>query len=339
MAPEPHTYRCSYQVAYEAHSDAAIDSDVLARICFGSGLAISPDARQINIVLPQIGTNTLAEVWRSRLPVQHGWAESCGYAHNGEVLFGHLRLEAHDIADLRGATTDAYERIDLLLRRMDYPYRLRMWNFVSRINDGEGDAERYRQFSQGRHDALALQPGFEPGLPAATAIGTQDSGLTVYFLAAREPGEQVENPRQLSAFHYPAVYGPGSPSFSRATLKHWTDSIHLFVSGTASVVGHASQHPNNALAQLEETYRNFEALLRQAASRKPLAGPFRAAALKIFIRDSESAPRLLPRAQQLFGVNVPLLCLSGDICRADLLIEIEGLFIAAPLPASRQDLS
>lgn len=336
MAPDPHTYRCSYQVAYEADSNAALDDDVLARIRFGSGLISPPDPREVHVALPQIGTQPVAEVWRSRLPVEHGWSDGFGYAHNGEVLFGQLRLEQHDIADLDRATTRAYMHIDLLLRRLGYPCWLRMWNFVSHINRGEGDAERYRQFSQGRHNALALKPGFEARLPAATAIGTHDDGMTVYFLAAREPGEQVENPRQISAFHYPAAYGPKSPSFSRGNLKHWADSVHLFVSGTASVVGYQSVHPGDLLGQLDETWRNFDALLRQAASLEPAAGPFRAAGLKIFIRPGEHAPALLPRARQLFGDDVPLLCLAGDICRRDLLLEIEGLFTAPPLAASLQ---
>lgn len=339
MAPDPHTYRCSYRVAYEADSDAPLDHDVLARVRFGIGLEAQADPRVVNVTLPQIGAAPLAEIWRSRLPVEHGWADGFGYAHNGEVLFGHLRMEACEIADLACATTRAYMRIDLLLHRLGYPCRLRMWNFVSHINCGEGDAERYREFSQGRRDALAHRSGFETWLPAATAIGTQDSGMTVYFLAAREPGEQIENPRQVSAFRYPAAYGPGPPSFSRALLKHWNDGIHLFVSGTASVVGCRSQHPGDVLAQLQETYRNFESLLEQAVALKPSAGPFRAAALKLFVRANEQLPGLLPQVQELFGAQVPLLCLSGDICRADLLIEIEGMFTASPRPACRQALA
>lgn len=334
MAPDPYSYRCSYQMAYEADSDAALDPDVLARIRFGTDLSAHADPRQVNVALPQMGGVPVAEVWRSRLPVHRDWADGLGYAHNGEVLFGHLRMDERELADLGRATTRAYLSIDRLLGGLGYPCWLRMWNFVSHINRGEGDAERYRQFSHGRHNALALKPGFESRLPAATAIGTRDSGMTVYFLAARDPGEQVENPRQVSAFRYPAAYGPQSPSFSRAALKHWVDGIHLFVSGTASVVGHQSLHPGDPLAQLDETWRNFEALLRQAASLKPAAEPFRAAGLKMFVRPGEHLPSVLARAHELFGAKVPLLCLAGDICRRDLLIEIEGLFTAVPLRAS-----
>ncbi len=333
-----HSYSdgCSYQLSHEPDSRGTLDHDVLARIHYGTGLAASPDPRDIDVALPQTGSAALAEVWRSRRPVEHGWADGMGYAHNGEVLFGHVRLEAPELADLVRATTRAYLRIDLLLRRLGYPCWLRMWNFLGHINHGEGDAERYRQFSQGRHNALALKPGFESRLPAATAIGTRDGGMTVYFLAARDPGAQVENPRQVSAFRYPAAYGPKSPSFSRACLKQWTDARHLFVSGTASVVGHQTLHPGDLLAQLDETHHNFEALLGQAGALEPAAGPFRAAGLKIYVRPGHDHPELLPRVRRLFGDQVPLLCLAGDICRRDLLLEIEGLFTATAHSASAQ---
>lgn len=333
MAPDPSTFRCSYALAYEAESDAPLDADVLAHIRFGSETDAPDDPRRFRIDLPQIGASSLAEVWRSRLPVQHGWEEGPGrlaYAHNSEVLLGHLHIDTQDLTNLEGTTRIAYERIDALLHRLGYPFPLRMWNFLPHINHGQGDAERYRQFSQGRFNSLAVKPEFESALPAATAIGTQGNSMSVSFLAARAPGEQVENPRQVSAFHYPAKYGPTSPSFSRANLKHWTDGVHLFVSGTASVVGHQSLHPNDPLAQLDETHRNIQALLENANSLQPSAGPFRVSALKIFVRHTEDWPLLLPRIRERFGAQVPLLALTGDICRRDLLLEIEGLFTAAP---------
>lgn len=335
IAPDPDTFRCSYRLAYETDTCADLDAEVLACLRFGRSAETAPDPRQVDVSLTQLGSVPVREVWRSRLPVQHGWAEDVGFAHNGEVLFGHLRLAQPDSADITAATTQAYLRIDRLQRQLGYPFGLRMWNFLPDINRGEGDAERYRQFNRGRHDSHALKSGFERSLPAATAIGTHDGSMTVGFLAARAPGQQVENPRQLSAFHYPARYGPRSPSFSRALLKHWPDGIHLFVSGTASIVGHRSLHPDDPLMQLEETFRNLQALLQQAAARQPAAGAFRAVALRIYVRHQDLRRLLLARATALFGVDVPLLWLCADICRRDLLLEVEGLFTAAPLHAQR----
>jgi len=188
MAPDPNTFRCSYRLSLEADSDAVPAADVLAHIRFGNALNTLPEPRRIGVALPQLGSTPLAEVWRSRLPVVKGGDRELGYAYNGEVLLGHLRLDGRDIADLDRATTSAYQRVDALMQDLGYPYPLRMWNFLPYINHGQGDDERYRQFSRGRFNALALKPDFEAALPAATAIGTRDDGLTVYFLAAREPG-------------------------------------------------------------------------------------------------------------------------------------------------------
>lgn len=321
---------CPYRLSCESDADGPPDADVLARFRYAPGLPDAEDPRLIHVPLPQAGDRPLAEVWRSRRAVEAGRADGCAYAHDGEVVFGHVH--APDLTDVARTTADAYTRIDTLVRRLGYPHWLRTWNFLAHINRGEGDAERYRQFSLGRHQALARMRGFEHRLPAATAIGTRDGGMTVCFLAAREPGAQVENPRQVSAFRYPSVYGPKSPSFSRACLKHWEDASQLFVSGTASVVGHESAHRGDLLAQLDETHRNFQTLLAHAQG--PDAEPFHPAALKVYVRRGADAPALLARTRQLFGADTPLLCLVGDICRRDLLVEIEGLYSTPRRPAA-----
>jgi hypothetical protein len=70
----------------------------------------------------------------------------------------------------------------------------------------------------------------EAALPAATCIGRFDGvrRLQVYWLAAREAGLPLENPRQVSAFRYPRQYGPQSPSFSRALLPPLLAWPHRF---------------------------------------------------------------------------------------------------------------
>ena len=214
---------CSYDVRYEPESDAPLGDDVLACVHFGAGPgtdAGNGDPRRIRVQLRQFGAPPLMEVWRSRRPVERGWSDGFGYAHNGDVLMGHLFLDEPAIADLDAASARAYVHIEALLGRLGYPAWLRIWNYLAHITRGEGDEERYRRFTQGRYRALALRPGFEAHLPAATAIGTFGGGLLIYFLAARSPGEQAENPRQVSAFNYPRQYGIRSPSFSQIGRAH-----------------------------------------------------------------------------------------------------------------------
>jgi chorismate lyase/3-hydroxybenzoate synthase len=319
----------TFQVAYEPASSSPLAADVLACIQFGQGLVSSSDPRRVFVNLAELGTEPVVETWRSRQPVEYDWSDGFGYAHNGDILFAHLHLSEEEIVHLARATMRAYQRIDQLLSRLGYPCLLRIWNFLAKINEGAGDAERYRQFCRGRNRALAMKPGFERRLPAATAIGTRGEGLTIYFLAARDAGTQVENPRQISAFHYPRAYGPRSPSFSRATLKAWSDGAQLFVSGTASVVGHESLHRGDHLLQLDETFRNFRSLLKQAEAMNASGKPLRAEMLKLYTRDGSQLPEMLSRIRRTFDAEVPMLCLEGDICRRDLLVEIEGLYDSA----------
>src|SRR5690606_32396173 len=151
-------------------------------------------------------------------------------------------------------------------------------NHLDDINQGAGDTERYRQFCVGRGQAMVQAgPG---GYPSATAVGRHESDhlLQVFWLAGREPGLAVETPRQVSAYHYPRVHGPVSPGFSRAMV---TADRTLFISGTASIVGHISRHHGDAQAQFDEIMRNI-GTLRTAANHAPGGSPD---LFKVYLRD------------------------------------------------------
>ncbi|HEX7807415.1 MAG TPA: Rid family hydrolase, partial [Thermoanaerobaculia bacterium] len=148
-------------------------------------------------------------------------------------------------------------------------------------------------------------------LPAASAVGMRGRGLVTYYLAAREAGVQVENPRQVAAYHYPPQYGPKSPSFSRATM--WGGMV--FVSGTSSVIGHQTVHHGDVDAQLDETLRNIEVVLGQ--TNRTLGN---VVAAKTYVRNAADRDRIASRLAEVFPVN---LYLEADICRKDLLLEIE----------------
>jgi chorismate lyase/3-hydroxybenzoate synthase len=309
---------------------------LLGRIDFGLGLGRSDDPRHAVVSLEALRGDPPSERWLSALPVRHGHRDGFGYAENGEVLFGQIYLPEAELGDLESAAHRLYVRIERLLQDAGYPHFLRIWNFLARINDGEGDHERYRKFCAGRNRALALKPDFERALPAATAIGMLEPGLVVYFLAGKQPGLQVENPRQVSAFRYPRQYGPKSPSFARATLIGAGPHARLMVSGTASVVGHESLHRDDPLRQLEETLANVDALLANALHTCFPSGTraaTRPESLKLYLRKAADIAVLEPLLTRLQGAAAaPLLCLRGDVCRHDLLLEIEAIYAIDAAP-------
>jgi chorismate lyase/3-hydroxybenzoate synthase len=306
-----------------APAPARLPDDALACIAFGNGPAPDDDPRRVQVALAPLAGAPPCELWQANGPVTHGRDGGFCWSRSADVLFGHVTFDG--AAQFAAAVQDAYARIVAFCERQGHPHLLRCWNYFGGIHEGGGDAERYRQFCVGRHRALALVSGFEQRLPAATVIGSREPGALVYFLAAREPGLQVENPRQVPAWRYPRSYSPLPPSFSRALLKEWDGGEQLFVSGTASVVGHESHHPDNTAAQLDETLANLRALL--AAADPDGGGPWRAASLKAYLRRREDLPRVREALAREFGADAPLLVLEGDICRTDLSVEVEGLYV------------
>lgn len=290
----------------------------LARFAFGDVMS----GEALGVPLARL-SGAEAEGWRVTGEVGEGARDGIRFRANGRWLIGELRLDTALGEDIEHAAFQAYTRLRAFIAGGAHPHLLRVWNFFDRLNQGAGDAERYRRFCVGRHRAIAT-PGFEAQLPAATVIGTQTPGLVLQFLAGTEAGLQVENPRQTPAFRYPRDYGPISPSFSRATRV----GEHLLVSGTAAVVGHQTLHPGDAGAQIEEIDANVSALLEHARAGQP--GAWQAQALRVYLRREQDQRIVLPRVRECFGQTTAIAVLRGDISRADLMVEIEGVWTFQP---------
>ena len=278
--------------------------------------------------LPQFNGPPLAEVWTSTLPVSYHQAEGIHCAMNGEVLFGALQLEESPGTPLDIVTYIAYRRLLVQARALGYPHLLRVWNYFPQINRESDGLERYQRFCAGRYQALAEGlSDFPRTLPAGTAVGTMSGPLTIYFLAAREPGMHVENPRQVSAYKYPHVYGPRSPSFARATLRLSISGSHLLIAGTASVVGHVSEHIGEPHNQTLEIIRNLNALITHT---EQLHGVSRGqsygqALFKIYIRHPEHFATVSDILKEQLPAHTQVLYLQGEMCRSELLLEVEGV--------------
>ena len=304
-------------------------SETLAVLGFGAlapSSAAIDDPRYLHVPLSPLREAAAPyEVWRSAGPVATGREGAIRYSHDGALMFGVLEWEEPDGGILH-ASAHAYAALVAFWRDSDYPHLLRIWNYFDAITLGEGDSERYRQFCVGRVQGLGDVD--TRTLPAATAIGSRDGRrvLQVYWLAAREPGLPLENPRQVSAYRYPRESGPQSPTFARALLPP-SPRVPLLLSGTASIVGHASQHADSLRAQLDETLTNLDSLLGAARERAPTLSPHLdgTSRLKVYVRDATDADAVAAQLEARLGTRVPWLMLHADVCRRELLVEIEGM--------------
>jgi len=311
------------RVSYRTGEPASLlrESGTLAVIGFGHGQpSVLDDPRWLDVALPCLGGDMPLEHWRVDADVEHGREAELRFARGGGWLFAALQVaEADHDGDIERTATHAYRTLcDFLARQPEKWEVQRLWNYLDRINEGEGDAERYKHFCDGR--LRGMGHFFAHGFPAATAIGhpRPNGHLTLYCMASTRPGTRIENPRQMSAWRYPRQYGRTAPSFARA--MRLPDGDVLAISGTAAITGHESRHADDLKAQLQELGANLDALLETAGMP---AGFDQDASLKVYVRqprDAEAVNDFLDRHMP----GAPRVLLQGDVCRRELLVEIDG---------------
>ncbi len=307
----------------------------LAAIIHGHFLPPKRPWPQIRSGLRPLGEVVCVEVLFTVQRPIYGHERGFQVSSAGDILFASCNLAETDDLPLPRLAEDLYSKLLHLVESGSHPHLLRVWNLVQGINEQQDGLERYRQFCVGRHEAFAKHyPFLDDRYPSASAVGSLETGLLVYCLAATAPGITVENPNQVSAYRYPPRYGPRSPSFSRALIKKWDRSSCLFLSGTASITGHETRHIGRLAAQTEEALFNLTTLIRAAAraSGDTFALRPRTSKLKAFVRRASDYPEVRDLLERHLGLHVDVLYLEADLCRSELLFEIEGVVVTPPLP-------
>jgi len=326
--------------------DEAAHADTLAAVCFtplsNDAVAASLGAPFANVPMPLLDDDgmpgSVCEIWKANGTLRSGRHGDIVYRHNDDILFGTIQLnEAQfDTADvalagktpLQAAAETAYRTIFELIDALRFPHILRFWNYIAHINIASHGGERYRQFNIGRQSGF-LHGGRQTAggvVPAASAVGCDAGPLTVQFIAGRGAMPvAVENPRQVSAYHYPTQYGQRSPTFSRASVTRVGDADLLFLSGTASIVGHQSMHAGDPVAQVQETLANIRAVLGEAGRVAPRTRfTLDDLCYRVYVRRPEDLAAIRRTLREALGASARLLFLRADICRHDLLVEIEA---------------
>ncbi len=343
--PSSLLYGARLSMAAYAQQSALWKTQIMGALCFSADATVqSPmagmDVPSLSVPMPRLdGGESACEILRSANALTQGREGAIHYCHDDEVVFGVIALPETlfaaiaDNTPLQQAGESAYRQVFALLDHLRFPHVLRFWNYFADINADSFGQERYRQFNLGRQTAFVACGRHERGIfPAACALGAGGGPLNVAFLAAREAPQNIENPRQISAYHYPPQYGPRSPMFSRASLARLQHEWVLFISGTASIVGHTTLHAGDVAAQTRETMANIKAVLDQANRSVPQPG-FTLADLhcKVYVRDPADLAAIRSELERNAGDSLNAVFLRADVCRRELLLEIEA---CAALPVA-----
>lgn len=247
-----------------------------------------------------------------------GIADRCHWNVIGDLICVATWISPAECQEIEAATEQAYDRILAVAEQRGFAFPFRIWNLLPGINDGPGDQEVYKRFCSGRMRAFNRHDMEAAQYPAASAVGHHAEGAVIYLLAAAKPSRNLENPLQMPAYTYPREYGPCSPSFARATRIELGRRDFLFISGTASILGHSTQAAGDIVSQLEVTQANIAQLVTQAGGSID-----KLSALRVYLRHPEHIEIARSLLEQTYPAE-QLHFVHADICRQPLLVEIEA---------------
>jgi chorismate lyase/3-hydroxybenzoate synthase len=320
-------------IVSEEATTLSIQQPLLTHLYFGESDNTDQDCLSIQTELELLGSNLFAQYWFTDQQVIQAKYKNISYAHTPQMMFGLIQLPSSSNEDFQALTHKAYCEIYECLQNSSCQHLLRTWNFFPKITAADSQQlqqNRYEVFCHGRLQAMHDSGIKTKVYPAATVIGSHDSNLQVYFLASDTPGTAVENPRQTSAYHYPVEDNHTQPLFSRGLLKTWGQRTHFYVSGTASIVGHETLHIDDVCAQLNESINNVETLVAHANDKHhtQLNAQDDLLYMKVYIRHREDVEQINQVLAARLSSNTPRALLLGDMCRENLLVEIEAFYQA-----------
>jgi enamine deaminase RidA (YjgF/YER057c/UK114 family) len=292
-------------------------------------------------------------------------------ARHNEIAWVHAAVAPHVPQEwgayCRGMAAMAEMRTLLAKAGVRYDEIVRTWFYLGGIVDydrpskhGPFDSaaqpvERYRELNRARTDFyrdIRFLPGRAPAAPncrvypASTGIGSSGRGVVLAAIALVSDRRDIravplENPRQTAAYDYAATYSPQSPKFSRAMALSCGTYATIFISGTASITDSQTRHVGDAAAQAHETLDNIAALISEEnLCRHGLRGLGTSLAslafARVYIKRPEDYPAVQEICERRLG-GLPTIYAQADVCRPDLLVEIEGVAFSRLLPRNAQN--
>jgi chorismate lyase/3-hydroxybenzoate synthase len=330
--------RLAARLCHASAEEQPFGSDTFFGLGFSLAASTSSDPAVVSVPLAALDCDPLWLVWTARPATRREMTGGVGVVATADHVVVHERLPVATPDDLAAATSATYSRLVRRVQALGYPHLVRIWNFVPGINGGSGDEENYLRFNRGRAAVFGELAVPVKHYPAATVVGSPaGTPLTVIMVASRIEPQAIENPRQTSAYHYPRQYGPQPPAFARSMLLPHGTGATLFVSGTASIVGHESRHRQIG-PQLAEAFANLQTLKAAAAACLPGHAVQSPGCWLVYLRNPGDREHIAEAVGRELGGRDTVGFLQADICRRELLVEIEGVCelvsAAAPVRSS-----
>ena len=261
---------------------------------------------------------------------------------DGKILyFSGLAAQFDALDDLSGSAEAIFKALGNVLQKENMPVDslIRQWNYIERITGAEKQEQRYQIFND-RRGAFYACGSWKSGYPAATGIGMAQGGLVIdaqAFVAKndRSVSFPLDSPFQIPAHRYSekvlavscAEKGASTPKFERGRLFVLDGHLQAYISGTAAIRAEGSLCAGDPGEQTRITLENISALIDKANfPNDPRIDKIELTPkiLRIYLKDEKMREQVQPLVENFYP-EAQKLYLKADICRDELLMEIEGI--------------
>jgi enamine deaminase RidA (YjgF/YER057c/UK114 family) len=248
---------------------------------------------------------------------------------------------------VKGDAERAFKEVLEVLEQegMTYDNVVRQWNYIGEIlkvdRQNGCDIQNYQLFNEVRNQYFK-EFRTKKEYPAATGIGKSHRGVSIDFCAINEnrhvKAYSVDNEKQITPYAYAqsVLVGESSdgtkvkqaPQFERAKLVVTPLANTLFLSGTASIIGEETigvgnlEKQTKITAQHLNTLQGYQNLSNYCQSFGFTRGEY--VCLRVYVKNASDMRNAKMLCASYFGESVPMAFVLADVCRDNLLIEIEG---------------
>ncbi len=295
----------------------------------------NPLVMEVVEIIPETGTQVY---YKRRKDIPYIIIES---ARIKKLLLGGVRADSLNLS-IRKQSDAIFSQLEEILsfEKMPVFSITRQWNYIEQIVKKADGRQNYQDFNDSR-TRFYNKTTWENGYPAATGVGTSCGGVMIDLEALHSDDPDIKIVALNNSLQVPAhAYSPRvligkedektgqktTPKFERAKLVRNGKKGIIYISGTAAIRGELSLENVGVEEQTKITLENIEHLISNGtlvnAGIENVAGT-RLCCLRVYLKEEhffQSAKRIV----EVKYAGLPSVYLKGDVCREELLVEIEG---------------
>jgi enamine deaminase RidA (YjgF/YER057c/UK114 family) len=250
------------------------------------------------------------------------------------------------ISDILEQSETAFRKIQDVLteENMKFSDVVRQWNYIEQIikidTHNNASSQHYQIFNDVR-SKYYQQANFSKGFPSATGIGMDCGGIVIDIIAVKTENPDsviaIKSPVQLDAYAYSKEvlaennsmkdFSRTTPKFERAKVLAFPENKWIFISGTAAIKGQVSIPILSVDHQTEMTIQNILSLISPENLKNHginTAEEVRMNNIRVYVKHRNDIPEVRSVCLKHFPLT-PTNYVVADICRPELLVEIEAL--------------